>query len=160
MMTPQGYSRLQIGLHWGIAALILGAFLTHDGMEEAWDAVERGTAEPGGPMSHAAFGLAVLVLMLLRIGLRLWRGAPAAPAGLPPLVAMAAHLGHWGLYAVFLALPMAGAAAWIGGIGDAAEVHETLFALALLLTGVHVAAALYHQFVRRDGLMARMLRAR
>ena len=37
------------------------------------------------------------------------------------------------------------------------EVHETLATGLLVLAGVHVLAALKHQFVDRDGLMSRML---
>jgi cytochrome b561 len=37
------------------------------------------------------------------------------------------------------------------------EVHEALATGLLVLAGVHVLAALKHQFVDRDGLMARML---
>lgn len=156
-MTPEGYNRIQIALHWGIAVLIAAAFLTHDGMEDAWRAVERGTAEPGSFQLHSLFGLMVLVLMLARLGVRLVRGAPPPPRT-QPLLDRIGVWSHWALYAVFILLPAAGAAAWIGGIRPAAELHEMVFNIAFLLVGLHTVAALFHHYVLRDGLIRRMIR--
>ena len=66
--------------------------------------------------------------------------------------------GHWALYVVMLLAPMTGLAAWYGGVATAAEVHELFKPVIIVLVAGHVAAALYHQFIRKDGLLLRMKR--
>ncbi|MDO5706866.1 MAG: cytochrome b/b6 domain-containing protein, partial [Paracoccus sp. (in: a-proteobacteria)] len=63
---------------------------------------------------------------------------------------------HWALYAVLILTPLSGSVAWFGGQEGAAEAHETLTSVLLALAALHVAGALYHQFVVKDGLMSRM----
>jgi len=138
--------------------------------------------------SHKALGLTVLVLTLARIGWRLLNPPPPLPDGMPRLERLGAHLGHAGLYGLMLALPLTGWAmvswsplniptTWFGlvevphwpGPADAAAravlearmviVHELAGWLMLLLVVVHVAAALRHALILRDGVMARMLPA-
>lgn len=158
---PATYSRTQIVLHWAVVLLILVQFLAHEGMEHAWDAFEEtgaATASPGAWL-HIVAGLGVLGLALWRLALRLTRGAPPPPPGDPAAQRMAATLTHWLLYALLFLVPLSGAAAWFLGAGAAAEAHEVLKSVLLVLAALHLAAALYHQFVRRDGLMSRMWRA-
>ena len=57
------------------------------------------------------------------------------------------------------AVPAAGMAAWFGGVGLAAEAHEVMFNLLFALVLAHVGAALIHQFVFKDHLIARMMKA-
>lgn len=160
MPVPAGYSRVQIALHWIVVVLIVAQFLLNEPMGEAWEVVEDGgtAVMTAGVLVHILGGIAVLVFALWRLALRLTRGVPDLPAGDPPLQRLAAHLGHWGLYALMIAVPLSGMAAWGGGIEAAAEAHEVLKTLLLLLVLVHVAAALWHQFWLKDGLMDRMRR--
>jgi cytochrome b561 len=76
----------------------------------------------------------------------------------PAILKLAAHLGHMGLYALMIAMPLSGAAAWFGGIEAAAEAHEVMKFLMIALVAVHVLAALWHQFWLKDGLLLRMKR--
>lgn len=158
----QGYSRAQIVAHWATAVLIAAQFVLNDAIGEAWEAVEHGAEIAFNPLvaAHVFGGMAVLALALLRLGLRFGQGVPPAPAGDPPLQRLAAHLVHLGLYALMIVVPVAGGMAWFGGIEAMAEVHEALTTLVLLLVGLHVVAALYHQFWLKDGLLARMKRPR
>ena len=43
-------------------------------------------------------------------------------------------------------------------VRPAAEAHEIMKALLMLLVGLHIAGALYHQFVLRNNLIGRMKR--
>lgn len=160
MRRSKGYSRAQIALHWATAVLVLISFVSHEGMKDAWRAFLRATGETMGPGAwlHVVSGLAILALAVWRLGLGISNGAPSAPQGSSALMARAASAVHWGLYAVLLTLPLTGAVAWFGGIRDLGEVHEALFNLGLALVAIHVAAALWHHFVLRDGLIARMIR--
>lgn len=156
MPQPDRFSRPQIVLHWITAALIVGQFVFHESIADAWDRIEDGLAVAFDPLvlAHVAGGIAVLVLALWRLALRASRGAPA-PLG-NPLVQRAAHWGHVALYGVMIVMAVTGGAAWFGGIDPAAEVHELLKPVLMALVAGHVAAALWHQFVRKDGTLARM----
>ena len=154
------FSLAQRVIHWLTLALLLVSFFSHEAMQDAWRAITREGAvdlDPSlGAQLHAIVGIAVLALTVLRLVLRVVQGAPAPVAGQHPLVTIASVVVHGLLYLLLLALPMAGMAAWGGGITEAGEVHEVLFILTLVLVGLHVAAALLHQFVIKDNLIARM----
>jgi len=163
--TPDGagprYSNAQIALHWAVVALIIVQWLTHDAMEDFWDRVEDGAATglPADPvaLSHAASGGTILLLMLVRVILRLRFGAPPLPADMPGMARAAAHLNHFAFYAILFLLPLSGAAAILFGSGGAAGLHGPLFFLLVLLIAAHLGGVAYHTFIRRDGLLRRML---
>ncbi|MCR8725848.1 cytochrome b [Frigidibacter sp. ROC022] len=159
-MTPQGYSRLQIVLHWLTAALLLVSFFSHEGMKASWRALSRGTemTVTTGTMLHVWVGISILALTVLRLAVRLTRGAPAAPEGGSKLLELLARWAHWALYSVLLAIPFSGAMAWFVGVKQAAGTHEILFTIGWILVALHTAAALFHQLVLKDNLMQRMKR--
>lgn len=127
---------------------------------------------------HKPLGIAILVLALIRLVLRIRYGAPALPADLPEPMKLAAHLSHYVFYVLMIGMPLLGwgmlsAAAYpvvlFGGVRlppilpASASLHTLLwnahfylafafFALILL----HVAAALFHALVRRDGVFEAM----
>jgi len=159
MTQLKGYSATQITLHWLVAGLILFQLIFGEDMGGAWRAVRQGTAPEMNfwVWAHIAVGIAVLLFVLWRLALRFTRGAPEAPAG-SALMMLMSKWGHWALYAAMLLAPISGLAAWFGGILSAAEVHELFKPVLILLVLGHVLAALYHQFIRKDGLLARMRR--
>ena len=159
MSQLRGYSAAQIALHWLVAALILFQLIFGEDMGGAWRAVRQGV-EPDMSFwvwAHIVAGIAVLVFALWRLALHFRRGAPEPPQA-SALMMAAAKSGHWALYAVMLLAPMTGLAAWYGGVATAAEVHELFKPVIIVLVAGHVAAALYHQFIRKDGLLLRMKR--
>jgi len=155
---PTAYSRIQILLHWVIFVLIAAQFLLHEPIAEAWDRIEDGLAFDFHPLiaAHVFGGLLILGFVVWRIVLRLTRGAPDLPAEEPALLKLAAHATHLGLYILMLLMPISGAVAWFGGVKAAAEAHEVMKALILILVALHVVGALYQQFVLRTNIMARM----
>lgn len=155
---PKGYSRAQIALHWITAALILWQFVGNGAISQAWRAVRQGAEATLGPAawSHILAGAAVLVLVVWRIALRRMRGAPPAPGAAP--VRLAASVAHLALYLLLVGLAVSGAVAWFGGVGPAMGAHKLMKTLLLALVGLHVLAAIWHQFWLRDGLMERMRR--
>lgn len=157
MPMPRGYSRTQIALHWIIAILLAPQFLFDDGISQAFRTLMKdGIATmTTGAVVHIVPGVAIFVLVLWRLGLRLTRGAPEAP-GEPGLQRTAGIVVHWLLYALLIILPVTGLFGWFGGVGAAGEVHEILQNLLLVLIGLHVVAALWHQFGLKDNLMNRM----
>lgn len=161
MSAPQGYSKAQIWLHWIIAVLILLQFLFHEGMEEAWRALNRGEAVTGNAAQiHVFVGILVLALVVVRLILRFRRGVPDLPPDGNPLQDLAAKLTHAALYVLLVLIPVSGMAAWFGGVGVAGGAHGAMFAALMILILLHIAAALYHQFVLKDGLISRMMRSK
>lgn len=166
--TPRhGYSSLQIALHWSVAALVVANWFLGETMEEAFEATREAgeAAEPaalGGAYAHIAIGVAVLLLMVVRLTQRLRRPVatdPDSPSdGLHRALAVLGLVNHWAFYGLLLAIPVLGAVAWFGGSGAAGSLHGLLVTVTLWLVVIHVGAALLHQFVLRDGLLRRMLR--
>jgi superoxide oxidase len=175
--TAAGYGIPTRLLHWGIAALIAAAWLLGTLME---DLLPRGTARQAGLDWHAGLGALVIGLSLLRLLWRALNPAPTNPPGTPAWQAQAAHLAHVALYAATLAVPVSGILdRWARGRPFAlfglvpmpapftppfgrfwGEAHELLANLLLLVVAAHVAAALWHHLVLRDGVLRRMLPGR
>lgn len=155
---PLSYSRPQIILHWLIFVLIAVQFLLHEPMSEAWDRIEDGLEVAFHPLvvAHVFGGLVIGGLVLWRVFLRVTRGAPDLPAEEPAVLKLAASATHLGLYALMILMPVSGILAWFGGIYAAAEVHEVMKVLLLLLVALHLGGVLYQQFILKTNVMARM----
>src|SRR5262249_701526 len=174
MIGPhQRFTALQRLLHWLMAVCILAMFFIGVGMVS--------TVMPNYlPLVaiHKSLGIAILVLVLIRLAVRLRYGAPALPADLPEPMKLAAYLSHYALYALMIAMPLLGwamlsAAAYsvvvfgntyLPAIAPHSDSLHTLlwaahFYLAFaFLAGVvmHIAAALFHALIRRDGVFDAM----
>lgn len=155
----QGFSKVQIALHWVVAALILFNLLMADEMRHAWREVERG----GIPVlntvawAHIIAGCLILALVAWRLILRFTRGVPAAPEDEGLALRMAGAARHPALYALMIGLPVSGLLVWYGGMSSLGEVHAELLKTGLwVVIGLHVVAAFYHHFILKDGLLNRM----
>jgi cytochrome b561 len=156
LRTTTGYSGLQIALHWLIAILIVTAWFTGEGAEEAMEVVEDGGV--AGFVPHVVVGLSVLALVVVRVLVRLSRGAPAAPGAPGSLSALAADWGHRLIYLLMIAVPLGGVSVFFLGL-DVGEVHGLAANLLMLVVLGHALMALYHQYVLKDGLLRRMMKA-
>jgi cytochrome b561 len=158
--APTGYSRLQITLHWIVFALIAQQYIFKDAMSAAWDRFTDGQEVGFDPLvlAHVAGGALVLIFALWRLTLRARRGVPPAIEA-SRVQGILAKLTHVGLYALMILMPVSGSVAWFGGVEAAAQGHNVIKIILLALVALHVAGALYHQFILRDGTLARMRRA-
>lgn len=171
------YSRGAIILHWLIALLIIGNFVG------AWVSEDLPRDERMVMMAyHKATGVVILLLTLVRIGWRLLNPPPAMLTTLKPWEVGLARITHGLFYVLMLAVPLAGlglhsafgkgAPVSLFGLVDFPalpvgtdkptiglfhELHEVTATAMLVLFVLHVAAALKHQFIDRDGTTARML---
>ena len=150
----------QIVLHWLVAALVAVQWLSAGGMESYFDRNEAG-GPPGFPdvtsaRLHALSGGLILVLIVTRLVLRLRHPAPPLPADMPRALKLAAHLDHYALYATLVLLPVTGMLALYVARG-AGEAHQLLKTVLIALMALHVLGALFHAFVRGDGVIQRML---
>ncbi len=109
---------------------------------------------------HAWSGWAILLLAALLLLLRLARGAPALPSNMSLIERALARLNHVALYGMILVLVVTGtiAAYFSARLFSPAHIVATYVGIGLAL--LHVTAALWHQLVRRDDLLLRMLPGR
>jgi cytochrome b561 len=168
------YSGVAMAFHWLLALAIIGAFGVGLYMADL----------PFSPFRlklfnwHKWAGVTILALSALRL---LWRLAnkPPADVPMPAWQAKVAHLTHGLLYLLFFAVPLAGWAyssaagfpiVWFGVLPlpdfvpkDKAlavtlkELHGLLAYGMAALVLAHVAGALKHHFIDKDGLLRRML---
>lgn len=160
MAKPTGYTRTQIRLHWIVVALIVLQYALHDTISDAWDAALDGAEVGFDPLiaQHVLMGGLVAILAFWRLGLRLTHGAPPPPEREHPALKLLAHATHWAFYALMVLMPVSGAVAWFGGVEGAAQGHNAMKVVLLALIALHVAGALFHQFVLKTDVMARMKR--
>ena len=171
------YGAVAIAFHWVLALAIIGAFSVGFFMADL----------PFSPSRlklynyHKWAGVTILALSALRL---LWRLSHRPPVDLPMPVwqAKAAHLTHGLLYLLFFAVPLAGWAyssaagfpvVWFGvlplpdfvpkdkALAETLKELHGLIAYGLAgLVLLHIAGALKHHLIDKDGLLLRMLPAR
>ncbi len=155
MVERSGYSGLQIVLHWLVAILIVVAWLSGEGAGEALEVIERGGTP--GFVPHVAFGLSILALVVVRLTVRLSRGAPAAPGQPGSWQIRAADWGHRLIYLLMIAVPFGGISAFFLGL-KTGDVHAFFANVLIVVVLGHAVMALYHHYVLKDGLIRRMMR--
>lgn len=165
------YGSISRLFHWGMAFLIVWQ------MMKFFDRVNDGEHWIGYTLVpwHTSIGPLILVLVVLRIAwaLRQKGNRPEQDPAMATLV----NTGHVLLYAAMVIMPVTGALTMIGkGYGLApfgielvakgpevpwmiavGSVHSPLAWLLLLMVLGHVGLALVHQFVKKDGVLDRML---
>lgn len=175
-LPAERYSTAQRTLHW---LSVLAITIAYVAMEFRGD-IPKGTGwRPVVTQIHFWAGLSVLIMVVARIYLRWQRPTPVVTPAPSTLTARLAGATHLLIYAVLLVQPVLGLlAAAAGGkavvvpllgvalpalIGKShalekqfEEWHETLGELFYWVIGLHVAAALWHHFVRRDNTLRRM----
>ncbi|WP_118183494.1 cytochrome b [Paraburkholderia phosphatilytica] len=170
------YTRTAIAFHWLIALLIVCGFAL------GWVMTDIPGFTPTKLRYfswHKWIGVTVFALAVLRILWRATHGAPPLPRRMSAWQRAAANLTHFALYALMIVIPVSGylyssaanvPVVYLGLIPlprliapdpvlkvVLKDVHITLNYVLLVLVCVHVLAALKHQLIDRDGLLARML---
>ncbi len=161
--------------HWVMAALIL-VQITLGLMAANWP---LSSAKLELFFWHKSSGMLILALVALRLAWRLANPTPALPPGMAAWERTAAHLSHFLLYALMIALPVTG---WIVSSASNvpfrifwliplpaitapdkatadlfSSVHGWLVTLLALVLVAHIGAALRHHYVKRDAVLSRML---
>jgi cytochrome b561 len=174
--SAAGYDRVSRAVHWGNA--ILAAFVVGLGLSIT-GAPRGGAARDWLLTLHMSFGTVILGLVLFWGGWRMRHPAPPLRPLLSWLEASAARLAQALLYLLFIGMPVsgyvtemaAGRAVSLFGLvaippllaesGRLAQVALALHLVGQLLIyavlALHIAGALMHGFVRRDGVLEWML---
>ncbi len=162
-------------LHWLVAICVL----TTAPVAIAMNRVEKGPLQDALYNFHKSLGVLILVLMLLRLINRLVVGAPIPDPGIVPWQKTVSSIVHTSLYVLLLAMPVVGYIANsvygaptpffglfelppIAGKNETLAtqlftIHRWVGWLLIVLVLMHVSAALYHYFIRRDNVLQRML---
>lgn len=169
---PTPYTRIARWLHWSMAAMILAMLFIGVAM------VGSLALRPWLIDLHRPLGLLILLLALVRLRHRRRHPPPLLPASLPRLQARIAAASHAALYALMFAMPLLGwAMSSAGGypvtlpfgvaLPPLAPRHPALYTVLRGAHGVlgdaffalvlaHIAGALHHAWVRRDGVFTGM----
>ena len=170
------YDRVAAWLHWAIGIALLGEI----GFGLLLDEIApRGTPARAGVINlHKSIGIVLGVLIVVRIAWRLAHKPPPWPAAMPVRRQRVANLGHAALYACMLVAPLAGYLGsnfskygvrffgvvlppwgpdWPQMYSFLVGVHDASSYLLLALTAGHVAFALRHALVERDGVFERIV---
>jgi cytochrome b561 len=172
-ITSERYSRVAVILHWVTAILMIYMLFWGE------DLIHVHGGQPGtNPALHASLGITILALTLIRLA---WRFFKPPPADVPmsPVQKGAAHILHWAFYALLILIPLSGLAVFGNGaihrhpefasvqlfgllpvpyyqFPQFGYLHGPMTKIAIGLLIIHVLAALKHQFIDRDRLLARM----
>ena len=170
------YNIASIVLHWLMFFMIVAAFLLALLLDEIPKSIK-----PFWVNVHFVLGSGVFALLLLRLGWRLIAGTPALPADIHAHTKRATHVVHGLLYVLMALIPVVGVlTAFYRGRGidfglfaiaspfetDRAtggffkEIHEVAAWTLFVFAGGHAALALFHHYVRKDGILLRMMPAK
>ncbi|NWA03663.1 cytochrome b [Pseudomonas gingeri] len=164
-------------LHWLMALMILAMLFIGAGMVASVSARHEWLIH-----LHKPLGIAILALVIVRLVVRFSTRQPPLPEDLPGWQVLAAKLSHVLLYALMLVLPLLGWA-MISAAGDPVmlsssielpallsanattfaflrKAHGYLAYLLFLTVLMHLAAALFHGWIRRDGVLQSMVRGK
>ena len=172
MKSPR-YHPLLVSLHWLLAFLI--ALSLGMGMFSLQEIANSSPDKIFALRVHIIAGVLILVLTLVRFVVRFSAPRPEPASTNNNFLDRIAVITHYGLYLLVVLMAASGIALSIqaglpaivfGGSGAPLPesfaiyaprfAHGVLATLLLALATLHVLAALYHQFVRRDGLLSRM----
>jgi len=171
-----GYAPAAKFLHWLVTALIVAQFVIAYLMPH----IGRNTQPNTIINLHFSLGVVILAVVVVRLAWRWTHAEPTPLDRIPGALVWSARLVHYALYLLLIVIPVLGwmNASWRGfdvsvfglftlprlmatrapGFGWTGDTHVVLSWYVMLgFIGVHVAAALYHALVRRDGVLSRML---
>jgi len=173
MRYPSRYHPVLVALHWALALLIIAAL--------ALGALMMAKMPNSDPMkiealrSHMTGGVLIVLLMALRLVVRMVTRHPASALTGAPSLDRLAWVSHRAFYVAVLAMAGSGIVMALqadlpsiifGGGGalladfwtfPVRSVHYLMSRLLMGLIALHIAGALYHTLIPRDGLLSRML---
>lgn len=170
-----GYTLTARVLHWIVATLVLLMVPLGIVIANEW----------GGPAQqflynlHKSIGATLIPIVIVRLLYRINHPAPPLPSDIPAIQQFAAHATHWALYVLILAQPIVGyimtsaypapvpffglfnlPAIWPANraLSEQLSVVHLYIGIAIaVVAAMHIGAALFHHFVRKDRVLMRMI---
>lgn len=174
------YSTIAIILHWAIFALLAITVAIGWRMEDLDKAARLQAMQ-----FHKSFGLTILLLSFFRLAWRHISPPPAPPASMSKRDLTIMKLTHIAFYGLMIGIPLLGwllistssykFPTMVWGLFEWPRLpladqsfskplhevseffHSKLVWLGIILMVLHAAAAIKHQFIDKDGVLARML---
>lgn len=174
--APVRYDTTSRVFHWLTVALVvaaaaLGLWIAHAAPTEA--------IKPTLYNLHQSIGVTIGLVTMARLLWRLGHPPPPLPQDLPNILKFVSRLNHGAFYFWLIVMPLLGFIAtnawgfpliWFGlvplpdpvgknvPLAEMVTFAHRLMAWSLIgMIVLHVSAALWHQFVRRDGTLRKML---
>lgn len=172
-MKPSRYHPALVALHWFLAAFIVAALVL--GMFVLKTIPNSSPQKIEALRAHMIGGATILALMGTRFVIRLLSARPEPATIGNPVLDRIARISHIAFYALVAGMVATGlATALLAGLPEIVfgssgaslpesfavfptrVIHGVLAELLATLIFIHASAALYHHFIRRDRLLARM----
>jgi cytochrome b561 len=170
------YDPIARGLHWLNVILVVATIALAYGISGA---ARHSEARAWLLMLHGSVGIVILALMLFWASWRLGHPSPPLRPILTRIEVWLAHATQASIFLLFVAMPLTGyiilaasahAVSFFGIVAIpplvpqndrlaqvAVALHLCGELLIYALVGMHISAALMHGFIRRDGILERML---
>lgn len=173
--VAEGYSGFAKLMHWLVAAAVITMIAAGVVMKR----IGPGDFQNMLYNMHRSLGFVVLVLMVARLSYRVTAGAPEPEPSLNAFQRAVSAAVHHMLYLLLLVQPVLG---WVATSAYGAPImifnlfrlpdfvaknealskqlflmHDLVSYVIAALLAMHIGAALYHYFIRRDGVLQRML---
>lgn len=171
--TSTSYGSVSKWFHWIVAVLVIG-MLVYGYFLGDIPKQYKGLAIN----IHKLTGLLILTLIILRLVWATFNVKPFLPYDPLPWQRVVEYVVHYGLYCLLIAMPLAG---WIGAVtaghpprlGEvvfnlplnlnkavvhiAFQIHSLLAIALIVFVSLHILAALYHHFIKKDEVLRCML---
>ncbi len=169
------YTPMAQTLHWLIALLIVLQFV----LAKMAAHLPLGIRKLSLLAEHKSVGMTVLALALMRLVWRLTHAPPPLPAQMRRVERWLAMASHISFYVILFAMPLSGwlmssaknySVSWFGmftwpnlivpneaAFNSLKALHHLLGNLLIVLSSVHIVAALKHHFWNKDDVLVRML---
>ncbi len=169
------YTVAQKVIHWVMAMILMMDLFVAQKFGNPMELADRLESR----VDHGSLGIIVTLLFLARIYLRVKNGAADLPSDMPDWQKLLAKWAHVLLYFLIGFLVLSGIATAMNATSPIAlfgqfditlgqsdddtfafirQFHEIATEAIILLIGIHLAAAIYHGVVKKDGTLGRMLK--
>ena len=170
--TPNSYGSIAKFFHWFMAITLLCLFIVGYNLENF--------VMPALFKAHKAIGFLILLIVVARLLWRFGNITPSYESSMPKWMVLAGHAMHYTLYALMIVVPLAGFISSNAGqypvsflfLFDmpslfatknpelskvAMFIHKQAAAIFAYAIGVHILAALYHHYIKKDDILKRII---
>jgi len=177
--TDHSYGFVAKAFHWGMFVILLGLVVLGMYMSDLSPETPEQMREKFSLYDwHRSFGLLILLLVVFRLGWRMINPVPKLPTATSRIEVLSAHIVHGLFYLLMFILPVTG---WVmssflarpvkffglelpalaennKAMGEVfEEIHEVIAFILIFVFVIHLGAALFHHFIRKDDVLLRMV---